>query len=327
MGCMLLAVLLVLLGLGVALVTGNPRLPILQPAPTATVTPTPTPGCPDCGSWEAVGQLDAPDLGETSGIVISRANPGIMWAHNDSGGQAALYALDLGGHLIRRFEVSGPVNNDWEDIALGPGPEPGADYVYIGDVGDNLAQRERVQIIRVAEPHVDGPGEPAKLDGAATFELRYPDGAQDAEALVIDPQTARPYIITKRVSAPRVYRAATDLDADGVTSLERVVTMAAVGPLVTAADVTADGLHLALRTYSTVYQFERPANSAFESLFTAAACPIDAYDHGQAEAVAYSPDGGELYTLSEGEQVPIWHLACPRAGQPISKLPVPYVER
>ena len=48
---------------------------------------------------------------------------------------------------------------DWEDIAVGPGPEPGVSYVYIGDIGDNLRLRSTISLLRFPEPDLDNPPE------------------------------------------------------------------------------------------------------------------------------------------------------------------------
>ena len=42
-------------------------------------------------------------------------------------------------NLIGRFNLTGVQMYDFEDIALGPGPEGpgGPDYIYVGDIGNN----------------------------------------------------------------------------------------------------------------------------------------------------------------------------------------------
>jgi len=53
------------------------------------------------------------------------------------------------------YSVGGASNRDWEDMAIGPGPVDGQQYLYIGDIGDSLAQYDIKYIYRVPEPCVD----------------------------------------------------------------------------------------------------------------------------------------------------------------------------
>ena len=41
---------------------------------------------------------------------------------------------------------------DVEEVTLGPGPEDGADYLYVGDIGDNDSRRFEITVVRFKEP-------------------------------------------------------------------------------------------------------------------------------------------------------------------------------
>ena len=66
-------------------------------------------------------------------------------------------------HTIGRFEMEGVDMFDFEDIALGPGPEgpDGPDYIYIGDIGNNWdghcrgINADDYVVYRIPEPDVD----------------------------------------------------------------------------------------------------------------------------------------------------------------------------
>src|SRR5262245_23653064 len=45
-------------------------------------------------------------LRESSGLAISRSQPGILWSHNDSGDGPNLYAIDISGKLLAVFRVT-----------------------------------------------------------------------------------------------------------------------------------------------------------------------------------------------------------------------------
>ena len=86
-----------------------------------------------------LGLLQSPLLTEASGIAASRPYPGVLWTHNDSGDPARVFALNAHGEHLGIYTIAGASNRDWEDIATGPGPEPGRSYLYIGEIGDNSA--------------------------------------------------------------------------------------------------------------------------------------------------------------------------------------------
>src|ERR1700754_3026600 len=72
-------------------------------------------------------------LPEVSGIASSIVNPGYIWAHNDGQNPAEVYLIDSTAQvkMTCRIKVE---NRDWEDIAVGPGPEKGKTYVYVGEI-------------------------------------------------------------------------------------------------------------------------------------------------------------------------------------------------
>ena len=154
-----------------------------------------------------------PDLPEASGVAVSRRSPGRLWAHNDSGD--VLVALDTRGSVTGRVRVSGVKVDDWEAVAVGACP--GGSCIYIADIGDNEAERKRITIHRVPEP--------SNEDSVAvkeTFHATYPDGAHDAEALLVAPDGGL-FIVTKgETDAVGLYRFPRELRPGATHQLERV---------------------------------------------------------------------------------------------------------
>src|SRR5438876_6301733 len=66
--------------------------------------------------------FQSPRLVESSGVAVSRAYPGVLWTHNDSGDGPYLYATDLRGTDRGALLVPGAQAIDWEDMSLGPCP-------------------------------------------------------------------------------------------------------------------------------------------------------------------------------------------------------------
>ncbi len=66
--------------------------------------------------------------------------------HNDSGNPPDLFVLDTASlEVVRKVRVANAQNNDWEDIA------EDADYIYIGDFGNNLGSRKDLRILRISK--------------------------------------------------------------------------------------------------------------------------------------------------------------------------------
>ena len=101
-----------------------------------------------------MGLIESADLVEASGIVESRKNDHVIWSHNDRNHFNRIFALNTQGTHLGSFWIEGVENRDWEDIAIGPGPVEGLDYIYIADVGNNYSEYELKYIYRFPEPAV-----------------------------------------------------------------------------------------------------------------------------------------------------------------------------
>ena len=216
---------------------------------------------PSFASGVALGTVQTWDITEASGLVASRQNPGVLWTHNDSGYPGSVFALSTNGALLARYDVPGVSWGNFEDIALGPGPSPEFQYIYLGDIGDNYQSRETIRVFRFPEPAVYGyqSNSPwmAPVVGAEEITLQYPDGPFDAEGLLVDPFNGDLFIATKMTNSSRIYRATrSELDAGGPVTLTFVREISF--QKVSAGDVSADGRLIALR---------RGSKAAFGSRF------------------------------------------------------------
>jgi hypothetical protein len=283
---------------------------------SATVTVEPE-GCPTFSVPSTRGSLDAADLTELSGLTAARKTPGVYFAHNDSGTGPYLFAISSSGALHDAFEVTGAQAFDWEDIASGPGPVTGENYLYIADTGDNDYVRTSVKIYRVPEPDVDTAAAPT-LKSTATAEvitLTYPGARENVEGLVVDPTDGSIYLFTKSYTTlSRIFRAPPVPDGGGTYVLEQVGTLDVNGagtstPLITAVDVSPLGNQIAVRTYTHLFVWVRPGGAAFESAFDGVRCTLPAPNEPQGEAVAFSLDARTLVTVSEGAGAPVYQLS------------------
>jgi hypothetical protein len=263
-----------------------------------------------------IGTITNAQLTEISGLAPGRSNTGIWWVHNDSGDQARLYALNNKGQLLAKYNVKEAKNVDWEDLASGPG-SAGHPALYIADTGNNNLSRSELVIYRVSEPRLAPTAPKTVLTGetaaAEAFPFRYPDGKHDAEALFVDPQSGRPYLVTKKMNPPcAVYRFPLPLQPGKTITLEKVAGQAVKAisqlALVTGATASPDGRRVAIRTYFTAIELTR-AGSRFESIFNAEPLTIKIPLEPQGEAISYTADGKALLTTSERLPAPLFQLA------------------
>lgn len=246
-------------------------------------------------------------------MVASRQNPGVLWSHNDSGGTPTLFAMSFGGADLGTYEVPGVRAEDWEDIALGPAPELGDWYLYVGDTGTNTRTRDYVEVHRILEPEVEL-GQRAgvhEVDRVGSLRIRFPDSSPpDGEALLVDPRDGDLYLIPKsEMGELGLYRATAAAMARREILLEHVgtVRMPETGfQLVTAGDISPDGAWILLRTYLDVYLWPRQPGQSVAEALTREPCFAPRKAEPQGESIAWVPSGQGYFTMSEGDRSPIY---------------------
>lgn len=270
---------------------------------------------------ERVCEVTDREINEASGLVASRANPGVYYIHNDSGGKPMVYVIDRAGAIKAKIELIGATNVDWEDIAIAPGSSPNLWDVCVADIGDNNNERRCVTLYRFRDDPL-----PQSIDAKqcvttkvspATFEFRYEDGPRDAESLAIHPISGDGYVFQKRRDGnAAVYRIHAPWKQDGVQTLSRIgeLSFPDVPPIqriVTAADFSPDGRRLVARTYTCGWIWNMPAKDMpkeISILFRQTPERIDLAAEKQGEAICFSSDGRCLLTISEGS--PTWLYEC-----------------
>src|SRR6478672_4960379 len=188
---------------------------------------------PSAHAGHEVFSFDDPAIVEASALVV---DDGLYLTSNDSGDTGRVFAVDGTGHTVGVTHWSAhPTDTE----ALAPA---GHGFVWVGDIGDNLAHRASIDIARVPV----GPGE--RTVHPTTYPLTYPDGATDAETLVRNPATGRLYVATKNVFGGVLYAVPEHLDPARPNQLKAV---GRVLPVATDGSFFPDGRHLVIRNYST----------------------------------------------------------------------------
>jgi hypothetical protein len=230
-----------------------------------------------------------PEIVESSGLVVE---DGLVATVNDSGDSARVFAVDPGtGDTVGTTTWPG----EPDDVeALAPGR---AGEVWVGDIGDNQEARDSVTVtpVPIGRGDLAAPG--------PTYELVYPDGPHDAEALLAHPRTGRLFVVTKGVLGGTMYAAPSALRNGAPNRLEPIGD---VPGIVTDGAFFPDARHVILRNYGRAFVYTFPSMTPVGD--------VDLPPQRQGEGIAVAPDG-TVYASSEGVRSPVLRITLPASVQ------------
>lgn len=245
----------------------------------------------------------ADELNEASGLVDSHKQPGFLWSHEDAASPNELFLLNRQGGIVGKMNTPF-INFDWEDIAIGPGPQAGEIYLYLADIGDNAINLDIKRIYRFPEPA----SLTSTITNYETIQFRYPDGSYDAETLLLDPLTRDLYIVTKLEGKANLYRLAYPQSTNGVITAEKIGTMN-TGTYLTGGSISTTGTEIIVRGYTAIHYWKRTVDEKIgDVLLRAPTKNLPYVFEPQGEAVCFDKDGKGYFTLSERRNVPSVNL-------------------
>lgn len=252
------------------------------------------------------GSFANPDLSGPSGMVASRAHPGVLYAQLDTGGPAQVFVASLSGADLGDYTLDGLEQTDWEDLAVGPGPD-GMPFIYVADIGDNAAggmgggdAREEIQVFRFPEP--DASADQTAVHETVSYEtlrFTYPAEAQNAESLFVDPSSGDLFILTKTADEALLFRAPGDTAVDTPTVLEEVGRISVGASTPAAADISPTGDRILVRTYEALLLWPRAEDQSVAEALAGEATELPAADEPRSEGVTFSADGKAWYSSGE----------------------------
>lgn len=242
-------------------------------------------------------------INESSGLAASRTSPGQYFTHNDSGDRARFFRFDRSGKILATYSLKGVQAIDWEDIATYKNKS--GRFVLLGDIGDNAKKRKNILIYRLAEPT----GSSKEITKFDTLTVTYPGTPRDCEAMFADPANGDIYLLSKSRNDGTEVFYLPHPPKSGNYKLTKLGTVAINtgslgGTLVTAADASANGKYVAVRTYSGALEFA--VTGKFRDWWRSRPNSVPVMGSFQSEAIAYSPDSNQILTTSEGSPCPVF---------------------
>ncbi len=234
-------------------------------------------------------------LAEASGLVASVANPGYYWSHNDGENPAEVFLIDDKAKIVMTCKLANVENRDWEDITVGPGPQEGKSYLYVGEIGDNLSQYPYKMIYAFVEPVLsEGDQVISKFD---TIVFKLSDGVRDTEVMMIDPQANDVFIVSKREDSVRLYKIYAPVKKGDTLQAEFKTKLPFTK--IVAASISADGTEVLMKNYDHLYYWKRSDAESIPELLLRKPLELNYLQEAQGEAIAWKLDGTGFYTLSE----------------------------
>jgi len=251
------------------------------------------------GEGRKIGELANSAIDESSGLACGRADEGVFWTHNDSGGTPRLYAFDRNGADLAVVTVADARNRDWEDMASFS--YGGRNFLLVADVGDNRAKGRDYTLYIVPEPKLDAGkrGVALSVSPVQTIHFRYEDGPHNCESVAIDPMSRTIYLVSKVYGSKCTVYAVPWPERETSTPLVAKAVATLDVPLATAMDISPDGLRAVVLTYGDAFEFVRGPEETWEQGFSRSPRRIGMPERVQGESICYGPDGKNLYLTSE----------------------------
>ena len=265
------------------------------------------------------GELANPQIQEASGLAPSRLNSEILWTVNDSGDDPVLYAVSTTGTDLGTIKVAGARNRDWEDLASFRLNDTA--YLLIADIGDNRSKRQDCMLYVIKEPNTPSVKFPndAVVQPVWNIRFKYEDGPRDSESVAVDIRNQRILLLSKRLRPNIIYELPLQPQDNSATIVaRRLVSVPSISPP-TAMDMSADGLSLAILTYTKAYLYTRKSNENWSEAILRLPQELDFPALVQQEALCFSLDGKAIFVTTEQIPAPLIRIDLQKNTTPLNQ--------
>lgn len=257
--------------------------------------PNPQPDAlPEYETTPTIATLPVNIANEASGVCDSRSMPGNVWVQEDGDNPNRIYLFSYQGQYKGAVQMPFP-NRDWEDLSIGPGPEDGKNYIYLADIGDNLAVYNNTYFIyRFVEPQSLG----LNVSAYDRISFQYPDGSRDAECILLDPATKDIYIVSKREFNVRLYRLPYPQSVTEIQTAQFIQNLPY--QIITSGGISPDGKEIVIRNYEVLYYWYRKDGESIPQTLSRTRDKLLPYvRESQGEGFCFDKDGKGYFTNSE----------------------------
>ncbi len=221
----------------------------------------------------------------------------------NGGSPATAYLLNNSCAVSEVITLEEPVTNIQDLVAAADG------RLWIADIGGSPAPRTAVKVLRWSgfDP------------GSRPFDLNYPDGAHNAQALLVSFTGSIVVVTAAADGRSGVYTAQLPLaDSATLTKVGEIDLRGLRAPndtspaslVVTGGAVSPDGTHVALRTATALYEWYTPDGDVEAAVIGGKPRVISLTTQTSGKVVSYSESGDSLVAVSGGlpatvESIPI----------------------
>ncbi|WP_139362229.1 hypothetical protein [Hymenobacter sp. CRA2] len=229
------------------------------------------------------------EVPESSGLAKG-PETGTYYTHGDHGNTPTLYLVRENGELVRRIEVPGISQQDWESLA-----QDNAGNLYIGDCGNNANDRRDLTIYRL---NPNAPGQVGQIKFRYPDQQAFPPDKQernfDVEATLW--HDGQLYLFTRNRARGKVCKIYT-LQANGPAqqTAKLLGTLTLPGE-VTGADLSPDGRRLALMGREQMFLCDVPG----QDLTKAQPRTVELPGAGQTEGVVFNDNNTLTISTEQG---------------------------
>ena len=244
-------------------------------------------------------------------MVASYRNMGHYWVINDSKDLNRMFLVSESGQGKAEFTLIGLQNRDWEAMGRWQN-RTGQTYLYVADIGDNLAQNSSYQVHRFLEPSLKLT-DPLRrvINHTQTVEFTLPDGSRDMECMLIDQITGDLFFISKRENRKRLYRLPAEAFASkGVQKAQFMYELNFSVPtsevsllkqlyFITDGNIASSNEEIIVRNYLEIYYWKKQKHESIADALRRKPRIVPSILEPQGEALAFDGKNQGYATISE----------------------------